>query len=134
MDPLDTRIADILENVETEAAKMETIGFPVAPITEEQVANFLSEKARLVKSKFGEDRYATATADVAFYSTSADGPREVRFSIHSGALEKGYTSNVSFAECFELSGAESPESRAREKRETAARLLAEAEALEAKKA
>lgn len=130
MDPLDSRVPDTLEQVHLEAARMQVIAFPVeaVEISEAQVVAFLAAKAREVKAKFGGDQYAVAGYEVALYGIDEKYPPTIKAVIGSGALTKHYYAET-FAKCLEASGAESPEKRAQEKREIAAKLLAEAEAL-----
>jgi len=95
-------------------------------ITEAQVVAFLLSKINEIKAKLGADKYAVAGITVTEYT---HGTPTIRCRVDSGAFSDVLPEADSFARAFASIEERTPENIAREKREAAARLLAEAEAL-----
>lgn len=123
MDPLDSRIADILSGVWDEAKKMESAK---SEITEAQVVAFLASRMADLRAKFGPKGYVNMRVNAAQYAPSR--PPEFYFQIGADVLAKDYT-GATFAEALANADEETPEKKAAEKRAQAARLIAEADAI-----
>lgn len=95
-------------------------------ITEADVIAWLTERAKEVQREFGG--YGTVKAESIIWSSQGV---SINFTIGADGLSAHYT-GVSYAAALENARSESPDKIAAKKREEAARLLAEAEALEAK--
>ncbi len=101
---------------------------PHTTITEAQVIAFLHDRALEVKQKFGVDKYAVVSAEVALYDPKITSALVTRIAIGSGAMSVHCFGNT-FAEAWVEANDQSPKKQAQLKREQATRLLAEAEAL-----
>lgn len=103
---------------------------PVREITEADVVAFLVKKSNEVKATFGPKEYGTVQIEVVVYGERCSDRMTQRVSVGSGALMKNYSGDT-FAAAMKDAGGETPEKVAAAKREAAAKLLAEADALTA---
>jgi hypothetical protein len=98
-------------------------------ITEAQIVKFLVEKAKNIKATFGAQHYAVAEIGVAFYGPETNEPT-ITVRVASGGLDIGYYGE-SFEDAFREAGENSVKNRAAQKRALAAKLISEADALQA---